>query len=562
MPRIRKEGKTQSCTEQFWKIGFYIRLSKEDANENESESVINQEKILRDFVEEYFEPGTYDIVDIFPDDGLTGTDTSRPQFKRLEHAIVSKEINCMIIKSLARGFRNLADQQKFLEEFIPVQGARFICTGTPFIDTYANPRSVSGFEVPIRGMFNEQFAATTSEEVRKTFKMKRERGEFIGSFAPYGYKKTPDDKNSLMIDEEAAQVIRSIFTWFVNEGYSKRGIAKRLNQMGEPNPEAYKKQQGLKYTNPNSGKNDGLWSASTITRILQNPMYIGVMVQGRYRVISYKVHKQITVPEEEWFVVPNTHEAIVSKEVFEKAQALHKRDTRTAPNQSEVYTMSGYVRCADCKKALHRKTARNIAYYHCRTYTDKQNCTKHTIRQDKLESAVLIALQMQINIASELSVEIERINNAPVIHTENKRLEHSLKQAEKQLQQYNDASDSLYMDWKNGEITKEEYRRLKGKITEQIQQLEESIAYLKEEIGVMANGIDPNGNPYLTEFLKYRNIQTLNRGIVVELIDTVWVHENGEITIDFNFADEYQSIIDYIENNHNNIVLLDGTAAI
>lgn len=173
MPRIRKDKMARSYAEPFWKIGLYIRLSREDDNEDESESVINQEKILRDFVDSYFEPGTYVIVDVFADDGLTGTDTARPNFKRLEGCIVRKEVNCMIIKSLARGFRNLADQQKFLEEFIPINGARFICTGTPFIDTYANPHSASGLEVPIRGMFNEQFAATTSEEIRKTFKMKR-----------------------------------------------------------------------------------------------------------------------------------------------------------------------------------------------------------------------------------------------------------------------------------------------------------------------------------------------------------------------------------------------------
>ena len=316
MPRIRKDKMARSYAEPFWKIGLYIRLSREDDNEDESESVINQEKILRDFVDSYFEPGTYVIVDVFADDGLTGTDTARPNFKRLEGCIVRKEVNCMIIKSLARGFRNLADQQKFLEEFIPINGARFICTGTPFIDTYANPHSASGLEVPIRGMFNEQFAATTSEEIRKTFKMKRERGEFIGAFAPYGYKKDPNDKNSLIVDEEAAEVVKSIYHWFVNEGYSKMGIAKRLNQMGEPNPEAYKKKKGFKYNNPNSDKNDGLWSASTIARILQNEVYTGVMVQGRNRVISYKVHKQINVPEEEWFVVPNTHEAIIDRETF------------------------------------------------------------------------------------------------------------------------------------------------------------------------------------------------------------------------------------------------------
>ena len=417
-----------------------------------------------------------------------------------------------------------------------------------------------GVDMPIRGMFNEQFAATTSEEIRKTFKMKRERGEFIGAFATYGYKKDPNDKNSLLIDEEAAEVVRSIYHWFVHEGYSKMGIAKRLNSMGEPNPEAYKKKKGLKYNNPNSNKNDGLWSASTVARILQNEIYTGVMVQGRHRIISYKVHKQIAVPEDEWFVVPNTHEAIIDRETFEKAQALHQRDTRTAPGQQEVYLLSGFVRCADCKKAMRRKTARNLAYYACRTFTDKKTCSKHSIRQDKLEEAVLAALQVQIALVDKLSEEVERINNAPVINRENKRLTLALKQAEKQLKQYNDASDSLYLDWKSGDITKEEYRRLKGKIAEQIAQLEQNISYLKEEMQVMADGIDTD-DPYLTAFLKHRNIQTLNRGIVVELVDTVWVHENGEITVDFNFADEYQRILDYIENNHNILTVIERKPA-
>ena len=547
MPRVRKDKTPGSYADPFWKIGLYLRLSREDENEDESASIINQEKILRDFVDSYFAPGSYVIVDVFADDGLTGTDTARPNFKRLEGCIVRKQVNCIIIKSLARGFRNLADQQKFLEEFIPVNGARFICTGTPFIDTYANPHSASGLEVPIRGMFNEQFAATTSEEIRKTFKMKRERGEFIGAFAPYGYKKDPNDKNSLIVDEEAAEVVKSIYHWFVNEGYSKRGIAQRLNQMGEPNPEAYKKQKGLKYNNPNSSKNDGLWSASTIARILQNKVYTGVMVQGRHRIISYKVHKQINVPEDEWFVVPHTHEAIIDKGIFEKAQALHKRDTRTAPGKEKVYLMSGFVYCADCQKAMRRKTARNIAYYYCRSYSDKKICSKHSIRQDKLENAVLAALQMQISLVDQLAEEIERINNAPVINRENKMLFNSLKQAEKQLKQYRDASDSLYLDWKSGEINKDEYHRLKSKVAEQIPQLETNIAYLKEEMQA-SNGDMEAANPYLNAFLKHRNIQSLNRGIMAELVKAVWVHENGEITVDFNFADSYQCIIDYIGN--------------
>ena len=542
MARIRREDKTEySRTEPFWNVGLYIRLSREDENREESESILNQEKILRDFAAGYFQPGTYAIADVFSDDGLTGTDTDRPDFQRLTRCIIRGEVNCVIVKSLARGFRNLADQQKFLEEFMPLHNARFICTGTPFIDTYADPYSARGLEVPIRGMFNEQFAAATSEEIRKTFRMKRERGEFIGAFAVYGYRKDPEDKNRLLVDEEAAEVVKNIYRWFVNEGYSKAGIAKKLNQMGEPNPGAYKRQKGLKYSNPNSGKNDGLWSAGTIARILRNRTYTGAMVQGRSRVISYKVHKQRNVPEREWSVVPGTHEAIIDSETFEKAQMLHRRDTRAAPGRQQVYLLSGFVRCADCRKAMRRKTARNIAYYSCRSYTDKKICSKHSIRQDRLENVILTVLQMLIALADPIDGEIGRISAVSAVSRETERLSSSLKEAERQQKKYLDFSDSLYFDWKNGEITREEYRRLKMKSREQIERMKTRISCLKDKIRKEKNG-GKEEDPYLENFLKYGNIRSLNRGILTELIKEVRVHKGGEITIDLNFSDGFRRI--------------------
>ena len=559
--RSRAVVETVKAKFRVWRIAIYIRLSKEDARcLDESESLTNQRQIIEDHIAGFHDGDEYIIVDEYVDDGISGTtDDERDDFQRMLSDIKRGRVNCVIVKDLARSFRNYSDQGYYLDDWFPRYNVRFISLYHQPLDSYKEPQNMRSIAVPIQGVLNENHCAETSDKVREVFDMKRRNGEHIGSFAAYGYVKDPNDKNSLIVDEEAAEVVKSIYHWFVNEGYSKMGIAKRLNQMGEPNPEAYKKKKGFKYNNPNSDKNDGLWSASTIARILQNEVYTGVMVQGRHRIISYKVHKQINVPEDEWFVVPNTHEAIIDRETFEKAQALHKRDTRTAPGKREVYLLSGFVRCADCQKAMRRKTARNIAYYSCRSYIDKKICSKHSIRQDKLENAVLAALQMQIALVDRLAEEIERINNAPVINRESKRLSHSLKQAEKQLKQYNDASDSLYLDWKSGEITKEEYRRLKGKIAEQIQQLEANISYLKEEMQVMADGIGTD-DPYLTAFLKYKNIQSLNRGIMVELVKAVWVHENGEITVDFNFADEYQRIIDYIENNHNVIRVIENKA--
>mgnify|MGYP003202160951 FL=1 len=187
-------------------------------------------------------------------------------------------------------------------------------------------------------------------------------------------------------------------------------------------------------------------------------------------------------------------------------------------------------------------------------------CSKHSIREDRLENAILTALQMQITLIDQLAEEIERINRAPAINRENKRLTQSLKQAEKKLAQYNDAIDDLYLDWKSGEISKDDYRRLKSKVTEQIRQLEANISYLKEEISAIENGIGTD-DPYLMSFLKYRNIQSLNRGILVELVKAVWVHKNGEITVDFNFADEFQRILDYIECEHSALTPMEQKAA-
>ena len=523
-------------TEPFWRIGLYIRLSKEDERDGDSGSVINQEKILRGFVSEYFDAEEYVIVGVFSDDGLTGTDTFRPEFRRLRDLIARREINCMVIKSLARGFRNLADQQKFLEEFLPVYGARFISIGSPFIDTFKNPRAVSGFEVPIHGLFNEQFAAATSEEVRKTFNMKRERGEFIGAFAPYGYQKDPSDKSKLIIDEDAARVVRCIFCWYVSEGYSKSGIVGRLNNLGEPNPALYKQKKGLRYQNPNSSSNDGLWSGSTVAKILQNAVYTGAMVQGRHRVISYKIHKQIRAPQSEWFVVPDTHEAIIDRETFEKVQSLSRRGARTPPGKGTVHMLSGLVRCADCKKAMHRKTARGIAYYFCRTFTEKNACSKHSIRQDRLEALLLKLVREQIALEGDLSEEIEQIKNAPSLEFERERIVWSLQRAEKQLARIRDASDGLYTDWKSGEITRDEYHRLKSRFAGQMMQIESHIANIKVEIA--KGGGAESEAPYLLSFIKNRNIMALNRGILIELIDTVWVCEGGEVVVDFRFAEE------------------------
>lgn len=561
MARIRKSDERRTQPQQtIWKVGKYIRLSREDGNVV-SESVVNQDKILNDEIPGFFEDGLYEVVDTYIDDGTSGTtDIERGDFQRMVQDMKSGRINCIVVKNLSRAFRNSANQGHFLEEFIPLYNTRFISLYQPRIDTFLDPEIVHSLEVSITGFMNEQYAYKTSADVRRTFKHKRENGEFIGAFAPYGYTKDPEDKNALLVDEDAAQVVRDMFSWFLS-GTSKAGIAKRLNELGIPNPTAYKRSKGFRYENPHAKENDGLWNPTTVTRMLQNPLYIGTMQQGKQKVISYKVHRRATVPENEWFVVENAIPSVIALETFQAAQELHKKDTRTAPGKREVYPFAGLVRCADCGKGMGRHSAKGHVYYSCRTYTQKskEKCTKHSIRLDVLEQAVLVAIQKQVELVASLADMVQEINDAPVVHTESARLNALLKQRQKELDKVSDLLDGLYMDWKGGDITRDQYRRMKVKFEEQADQLQQTVEHIKGECDTYALGVTTE-DPYLTTFLKYRNIQSLSRGILVELVNAVHVHEGGELEIEFNHADQFRRIVDFIENNKNELYVIGGKA--
>ena len=554
MARVRKSVSDDAAFKKdIWYMALYIRLSKDDGND-ESLSVTNQKKILTEYVEKFFQ-GEYVIVDYYVDDGRTGTDYDRPDFQRMIHDVETKKVNCVVCKNLARAFRNYSDQGYFLESFFPLHRTRFITLGDPKVDTYLNPEAVSGMEVPINGLMNDRFAYSTSSSVRRTFDTKRRNGEFIGAFAPYGYSKHPSDKNALVIDEEAAQVVKDIFHWYVygsgsgNGGLSKEGIARKLNEMGIPNPAMYKVKKGLRYKNPHAKENDGLWTGASISRLLKNKVYIGTMVQGRQRVISYKVHDMVSTPEDEWYQVEHTHDPVISPELFEKAQEFQTKDTRAAPKKKENYLFSGFLKCADCGKAMTRRASKEFIYYNCSTYKrkSKDKCSKHTMRLDKLENAVLIVIQKQIELSASLGAVIESINQAPVAETKYTRLEHLLKIREQELKKTEDLIAGLYIDWKNGDITREQYIKMKEMFERQEAGLKDTTRHIKDEIGWVERGIASN-DPYLEAFLKHKNIQELTQGILVELVEAIYIHESGKITIKFKLEDQFKRAADFIEN--------------
>ncbi|WP_415345776.1 recombinase family protein [Clostridium perfringens] len=560
MPRSRKSQMSRLTNNRtIWKVAVYIRLSREDGND-ESLSVINQKKILKEYLEEMFED-EYVLVDFYVDDGLTGTDDERESFQRMIKDVKQGKVNCIICKTLARAFRNYSDQGYFLEEFLPLYRTRFICLGSPKFDTYLNPEAITdGLDVPITGLMNDRYAARASADIRRTFNTKRRNGEFIGAFAPYGYKKSPDNKNKLIIDEEAAQVIRDIFRWRVEEGINKLGIVRRLNELGTLTPTKYKHSKGLMLKNPNLDKQDGMWSMNTICTILKNRMYIGDMVQGRQRVISYKVHKTICTPENEWFIVENTHEAIIDKDTYLKAQELDQRGIRMSPKGRNVYLFSGFLRCADCKRSMTKKTNKNklndgtvkeYNYYICSTYAlkNKSKCSRHSIKLEILEEAVLKAIQIQIAMVENMSEVISEINKQATIVNQSSRLKKQLNEKQKELEKIICVTDNLYMDWKSEEISRNEYARMKSKFEINAEEIRRIISNIEAEIQSSSKEFGDN-DPYLKTFLKYKNIKELNRGILIELIDAIYIHENNEITIQFKFADQYKRLKEFIKDNH------------
>lgn len=559
MARVANRQATVTATHKnkVWRVGFYIRLSREDKRgKDESESITNQRLILTDFLEQQDDDDEYIYVDEYVDDGVSGTtDEERENFQRLLADIQKGKINCVIVKNLARSFRNNGDQSYYLGDWFPRNNVRFISLYQQPIDTYKDPQNAQNIAVPVQGVLNEEHARGTSESVRRTFDKKREKGLHIGSFAAYGYLKDPEDKNALIIDEEAAEHVRSIFTWFL-EGMSKNAIVRKLNDSGILCPAAYKQSKGMKYKNPNAAGGNPLWCAVSVGNILKNRLYVGDMVQGRYRMKSYKIHVQETVPEDEWFIVENTHQPIIKREDFEKVQELLKKDTRTAPKQKKLYLFSGFLRCADCGKAMTRSEVKGNVYYYCRTYKDqsKSACTKHTIRHNHLEYGVLYAIKQMVYIAVEFSEIISRINAAPLQKSQSIRLNELIAAKGKELAKIMRYKQSIYQDWKDGEISHKDYRHMQENYERQIEAINEVLNNLHEEKAELENGIDTE-NPFLVAFRKHENIDKLTREILIDLVEQINVHENGNINVKLKFANEYRRIAEYIRlNTHSEAV--------
>ena len=274
----------------------------------------------------------------------------------------------------------------------------------------------------------------------------------------------------------------------------------------------------------------------SVSTILKNRMYCGDMVQGRSRVKSYKVHVQEAVPESEWYIVENTHQAIIDRDTFDKVQRLLLRDTRTVPQAKKLYLFSGFLKCADCGRAMSRSKVGGVVYYYCRTYKDqsKTACSRHTIRHDQLETAVLYAVRQQIYLAADPTALLEQIDRAPAARGRADKLAQAIGQRERELFKISRYRQSIYQDWKDGEISHEDYRRMREDYTRQAQALEQSLQALRAEQG--QREAEPEEGPFPAALRRCGNIDRLTRDLLIELVDHIRVYEGGRICIVFRFS--------------------------
>ncbi len=533
------------------KAALYIRLSKDDGKKTESESVTSQKEILKEYLKLHPDIEPYDY---YVDDGWSGTNFDRPGFKRMMDDIFSGKVDCVIVKDLSRFGRNHVDMGYYTDNVFVRRQIRFIAINNG-VDTASKNMNAATqcISVGVTNVLNESVAATTSVNVRGTLNVRRTNGKFIGSFASYGYMKDPDDHHKLLIDEEAASVVRMIFDKFLS-GMSIIGITKELNDAGIPNPSTYKKLKGYNYKHPAGKINDGMWPESSVRRVLKNEMYVGDMIQGKNTTISYKIKQCVSVPKDEWFIVRDTHEPIIDRESFEKAQSLFNRNIRKSPDKKEVDLFSGLVRCADCMRAMSKKSNKHpygeYHYYRCTTARKikKGACTNHTIRIDKIEEAVLVFLQKMVEVATEYDELIKKINSDSRRKNNSSVLTNAIESKNLEREKYQKAILELYPDWKNGDISKREYMELKSDLQEKIDKIDGVISNLQKKLAEYEKGIGEE-NSFVTSFRRFGNIEKLTRPILTELIEEILVHEGGSITIRLRCKDAFEKAAEYIEMN-------------
>lgn len=537
----KKEKPTHLTTK--WSVGEYNRLSKEDGDKPESDSIQNQHSINQKHLDYLREQGEQiESVTVYSDDGYAGGDFKRPRYQALIRDIESGKINCIIFKDNSRLGRNYPELGRLMEDYFPQKGVRVISVLNN-LDSVKDPRGYCSAIVSFSNIVNDDYIRQLSIKIKCTLTMKRERGEFIGNYAPFGYQKDPADRHRLVVDEEQAEIVRKIFDWY-EDGMSASSIAKRLNAMQIMTPGDFKIRDGCKsfITHDQNSSKIHAWTTTTIATILKNEVYIGNMVQGKHKSVSYRSKKMMLTDESEWTVVEGTHAPIISDEQFAIIHERFARRTRISPGKTHVYPLSGLVSCGACGYRMNRVVSQGYARYRCMTRTyapDKCQCP--SIKEEYLEELILQTLQSLIARLVDVKAVIDAARQFKTTDGAKNEYMLALNKAKREQERLQDAQFHLYDDLQSGLIPKSQYlqfqKRYEAEITVQkvkIEQLNQCLIHLKE-----ARRQD---DEFVAFFQKYGNIQKLDWDTVNHLIQKVVFHDKQHVDIYFRFADEYEKL--------------------
>lgn len=518
-----------------WRACGYVRLSHEDGDKEESNSITGQKNLIRDFFSRHPE---LEECGMAVDDGFSGSSFERPAFQKMMDDVRAGRIDCIVVKDLSRFGRNYLDAGEYIEKIFPFFDVRFIAVNDNY-DSLDNAAS-DGLVVPFKNLINEAYCRDSSVKIRSCLDVKRRRGDFTGAFAVYGYLKDPQNKNHLVVDTFAADVVRDIYQWKL-EGISAADIAGRLNADGILAPMDYKKQQGLRFATPFRIRSRSPWSATAVLRILKNPVYTGILEQGKNTTLSYKVKKRVAKPRGEWAVVESAHEAVVDRQDFLSVQKVLALDTRKSPGRDKVELFSGMVLCGECGAAMVRKTVpsggKKYIYYVCAAHKNEKTCFSHSIRDTALEKIVLESLQKQIQYIISLAGLLEMADTAPLRKAGAKKVQERMDSRKREADRYRRLMESLYENMVDGVITREEYHELKKNYSDLCSEAEKQAEGLQEEmVRTLESSVDGNG--WMEQFKKYGNITELDRTAVVSLIDRIFIYRDRRVDIIYSCQDE------------------------
>ena len=528
-----------------YKATKYVRLSYTDDKEKESDSIINQSRLIDDFVKD---KADIEIVSEKIDDGYSGIIFDRPAFKEMMDDIASGKINCVIVKDLSRLGREYIETGRYLRRIFPAYGVRFIAINDN-IDT-AKDSYTDDLTISIKNIMNDSYCRDISIKTRSALEAKRNNGDYVGACTIYGYKKDEENKNHLVIDEYAAKVVRDIFKMKI-EGMSASKIADEINRLGILSPIEYKKNKGLPHpTGGYADRDNAKWSATTIIRILKDETYTGILIQGKQSTYNYKLKKLIDKPVSEWVRKENTHEAIIRKQDFDLVQKIMKLDTRTSPNKDKVYLFSGILICGCCGNRMTRISVpykeNKYYYYHCPT-GKKNGCTlSGMIKENDLINCVSQNLKSHINNVISFEELLNSVNSEKI----NKELMNKaimrIEENEKLFESVRKYKSSLYENFINGIVTKEEYTEYKKMYSEEQKCLENAVAELQKELeNIMSNNSE--NFKWIEHFKRFSDLKEINRTAVIQLIQSIKIFGKNRIQIKFNYQPEYEKAISFLE---------------